>query len=765
MESLSRSNSKGGQPHVLVPLKQRRSGYEPSDTETEWQESPWHDHNNRNNGTSDLVEADNIKSNFPRNLSPLKLSRRQILKVDYDKGSPPRTNPLLRRHGSSKSPYKTRRDDGRNISPLPKPEHRRHVSPYKQGRVEHTLNDGTGNGEIAGLNMKQSCRSPTRDEIKMIGQLIKGGRGSAKSNYRRSVTAPPRQRGERTPSPIGRNMFRKQREASLGKQQSVGEINEIVANAKIPKSPTYNDAILESTESISPGDIFFSRDAAALAMQKKGLPNNGGFGNHVVPKPPLLPRKDPTSHQRIMANRNIDPKARSNTGLSRTTMTPSSATSRRSSLNSKLSDTSGSSLNSEKFAANRRKRQDETWFGCVMRRGSCRTSKKSPKRETQSFDEASFIGKAFVVEKLRQFWADKYQPASLNGFTCHKQETQLLKQLASHENCPHILLKGPSGSGKKALTMASLREMYGDASWNVSHELRQFQVQEKKPKQVHVSIASSAHHVELNVNLETNAKYALMGLVKEISTNFTTIPEVSNDYFKINFKVLVLYDVDKAPENIHHLIKWIMDCHSDSCKFIICCEDDISILESVKSRCKVIKVDAPATHEVMEILIQIARKEDFELHMNFAAKIAAKSKQNLRKAIMALEACKAHNYPFADDQPIPLGWEEVLTELATEILADPSHKRQVLLSFLLPFVRLKLQKLLGDFVHPKLVLQKLVEEFLKKVEVGLKRELYYWHGYYEKRLPTGTSALLKLEEFVAKFIGIYRKSSGNSQFV
>lgn len=28
--------------------------------------------------------------------------------------------------------------------------------------------------------------------------------------------------------------------------------------------------------------------------------------------------------------------------------------------------------------------------------------------------------------------------------------------------------------------------------------------------------------------------------------------------------------------------------------------------------------------------------------MSFAAKIATKSKQNLRKAIMALEACKAH---------------------------------------------------------------------------------------------------------------------------
>jgi len=44
----------------------------------------------------------------------------------------------------------------------------------------------------------------------------------------------------------------------------------------------------------------------------------------------------------------------------------------------------------------------------------------------------------------------------------------------------------------------------------------------------------------------------------------------------------------------------------------------------------------------MEILIEIARKEDFELPMNFAAKIATKSKQNIRKAIMALEACKDH---------------------------------------------------------------------------------------------------------------------------
>jgi replication factor C subunit 3/5 len=67
--------------------------------------------------------------------------------------------------------------------------------------------------------------------------------------------------------------------------------------------------------------------------------------------------------------------------------------------------------------------------------------------------------------------------------------------------------------------------------------------------------------------------------------------------------VIVLYEVDKAAENLQHLIKWIMDCYTDACKLILCCEDDVEILESVTNRCKVIKVDAPVTHEVSFRLI------------------------------------------------------------------------------------------------------------------------------------------------------------------
>ncbi|CAN6698607.1 unnamed protein product [Malus baccata var. baccata] len=750
----------------LTPVKQRRSGYEPSDAETDVLDSPWHGGNKWPNGGYESGGA-KPELDLGRKISPLRQSRRQSSRIEYD-GPTPRTTSVVspvRRRTNSKSPYKPGRGDSnartlpmagsdirRNISPLGKSERSRHVSPFQADQEERDLNnDGD---EIVDSNRNQHHKRT--NSRRSAAALRHRSLRETDQQSNRSITPT---KGERTPSPLSKSMaHQKQGQVST---PSVSEINELLAHAKLARTspdPILNNKaapIYETSVSIAPGDIFFSGECNVVALPQ----------NHLQ-KPKMVSSAASQQRSTTRSNGNFghDVNVRglsSSYGLSQTTTTTSSsAVSRQSSgrlsmASSKRSDASGTTTASmRKFTDNRRKSESQAWFSC-MRKSSCKNKKLSPERST--FNEAAFIEKAFVEESLRQLWADKHRPTSLNGFTCHKQEAQVLKQLVIDNVSPHILLTGPTGSGKKALTMAYLREVYGDASWEISHDLRYFQVQEQRTMQLVVPLTSSPHHVELNVQLEPNARYALMGLVREINNDNELAPEVSSINFKANHKVMVLYGVDKA-EHIQHLIKWIMDCYSDACKLILCCENDSGVIESVKNRCKVIKVDAPVTHEIMEVLIQIARKEEFDLPMSLANKIANKSKQNLRKAIMGLEACKAHNYPFGEEQPIPLGWEEVVQELASEILADPSPKR-------LFFIRGKFQKLLIDFVHPKLILLKLVEQFLKEVDASSKRELYYWHAYYEKRLPAGASALLKLEEFVAKFMSICRKSSNNRQHV
>jgi replication factor C subunit 3/5 len=67
--------------------------------------------------------------------------------------------------------------------------------------------------------------------------------------------------------------------------------------------------------------------------------------------------------------------------------------------------------------------------------------------------------------------------------------------------------------------------------------------------------------------------------------------------------VIVLYDVDKVSENNQRLIKWIIDSSSDACKIIMTCQDESNLLDSIKSRCKIISIGVPSTREVSFILV------------------------------------------------------------------------------------------------------------------------------------------------------------------
>ncbi|CAI5959935.1 unnamed protein product [Closterium sp. NIES-64] len=58
-------------------------------------------------------------------------------------------------------------------------------------------------------------------------------------------------------------------------------------------------------------------------------------------------------------------------------------------------------------------------------------------------------------------WVDKHRPATLDKITVHRDTALQLKQLVQAGDCPHLLLFGPSGAGKKTLVLALLREMFG----------------------------------------------------------------------------------------------------------------------------------------------------------------------------------------------------------------------------------------------------------------------------------------------------------------
>ncbi|KAF3624707.1 hypothetical protein FXO38_30117 [Capsicum annuum] len=213
---------------------------------------------------------------------------------------------------------------------------------------------------------------------------------------------------------------RRERGYSRENEPSEGEMNVMLSSAKTSRGLNNTSKMFQSTESIPPSDIFVRKECSAVTITQ-----NGKFGS----MPQASTDRNVSVFNKI--NQNGTGIVSSGTIVTRTRiMNSSSAVSRQS---SNLTDATGrTSRSTKKFIANRQiKSQKEAWFSCI-KKGSCGNSRKdrSPERGGP-MDEALLIEKAFVVEMLIQFWADKYQPASLKRFICHKQQALQLNHLGS----------------------------------------------------------------------------------------------------------------------------------------------------------------------------------------------------------------------------------------------------------------------------------------------------------------------------------------------
>ncbi|KAL0453371.1 UNVERIFIED_CONTAM: Replication factor C subunit [Sesamum latifolium] len=139
-------------------------------------------------------------------------------------------------------------------------------------------------------------------------------------------------------------------------------------------------------------------------------------------------------------------------------------------------------------------------------------------------------------------WVDKYRPKTLDKVLVHQDIAQNLKKLVTEQDCPHLLFYGPSGSGKKTLIMALLRQMFGPSADKVKVENKNWKVDAgTRTIDVELTTLSSTHHVELNPSdAGFQDRYVVQEIIKEMAKN-----RPIDTKGKKGFKVLVLNEVDK----------------------------------------------------------------------------------------------------------------------------------------------------------------------------------------------------------------------------
>ena len=153
----------------------------------------------------------------------------------------------------------------------------------------------------------------------------------------------------------------------------------------------------------------------------------------------------------------------------------------------------------------------------------------------------------------------------------------------------------------------------------------------------------------------------------------------------------------------------------------------------------------------MDILLDVAKKEQTPCPRELATRISLQCDKNIRRALLMLEACKVQHSPLSADQPVAIpDWELYICRIAREIVQEQSPTK-------LLQVRDMLYELLTNCIPSDVIVRTLTRELSKSLDDSLKHELVHWAAYYEHRMQLGSKEIFHLEAFVAKFMAAYKK--------
>ena len=208
-----------------------------------------------------------------------------------------------------------------------------------------------------------------------------------------------------------------------------------------------------------------------------------------------------------------------------------------------------------------------------------------------------------------------------------------------------------------------------------------------------------------------NDRFIIQEVIKDMAKQRDVNP---NAQVRHNYKLLVLNEVDYLTKEAQHALRRTMEKYSSSCRLVLICNNLSRVIGPIQSRCLCVRVPGPSLDQVAHVLQRCAEEEKLVLPHPLAARMAASSERNMRKALLCFEATKAMQYPFTENQELHQpDWVHYIDEIAAAIVQEQSPRR-------LFEVRGKLYELLVNCIPGDLVLRTLTRALLKRLDASMK---------------------------------------------
>lgn len=201
-------------------------------------------------------------------------------------------------------------------------------------------------------------------------------------------------------------------------------------------------------------------------------------------------------------------------------------------------------------------------------------------------------------------FSEKYRPRKVSELILNDIITNKINNIVANKNIPNIIFTGKSGIGKTSTIHAIARQIY--------------------PKQYQDSI------IELNASDDRGIKS-----VHDTIINFCKRKvEFKEGYAQ--HKLLILDEADNITPKAQRLINSIMEKYPTT-RFAFTCNNSSAVIESIQSRCIIVRFTKPPVEKFIDRIKLICEKETIEYENDALEYLFDLCQKDLRKTLNMLE--------------------------------------------------------------------------------------------------------------------------------
>lgn len=221
-------------------------------------------------------------------------------------------------------------------------------------------------------------------------------------------------------------------------------------------------------------------------------------------------------------------------------------------------------------------------------------------------------------------WIEKYRPISIEDIIIDHTNLKRIQYIVENGSMPNIIISGEPGIGKTTTILCLAKILLG----------------EKYKEGV----------LELNASDDRGIK-----IVQESMTIFCK----KTFYEKFQHKIVLLDEADNLTPKAQQLIANLMENYGNNTRFAFTCNNSTEIIDSIQSRCIILRYKRLNTEKLRERILQICEFENIDYDDEGIDTIIFGSRGDLRRAINNLQA-------------VHIGFGNITTENVNKICDKPN---------------------------------------------------------------------------------------------